>query len=431
MEKDKFSELLGDKLKDFEVPYNEAHWSEMSNKLDGIPTTGNPSIFSSTTFWAVASTVVVAGAIYLWSNSDTTVSEPQEIVQNEAQNSSIVENEDIAAQTEYNSEPSTSNNSETQVLTKDSEQSEAEEDAVDDKMEHYADMTEDQVKEESKSVVDKMVKDQEDSFKNTPNIDNSALKSNVLVESQILCDDMPISFKVDREISGAKYYWNFGDNGLTSRKMNPKHTFKKPGNYTVTLLISKGEKNDYMAEKEVIIGGSPKVEIEWDNKEITLNDPYMPFEASGCDQCTYEWTFNDEIKSTGKRAEFVVKKKGFHSVVLTAKSKNGCLVENTESVHTPKGITMDVESAFSPNGDGNNDQFMPKELEISDVQFTLIVKDMTGQQVFESHDKYKAWNGKMENSGVDMPEGQYAWFVTFTDDRGKVHEQKGRISILR
>jgi gliding motility-associated-like protein len=92
---------------------------------------------------------------------------------------------------------------------------------------------------------------------------------------------------------------------------------------------------------------------------------------------------------------------------------------------------MEVEDAFRPNGDGRNEDFLPKELTIADVDFIFTVTDKTGQVVFQTKDKYQPWNGEFNNNGSALPAGLYFWKLSFTDDKGAIHEQKGKINLLR
>jgi gliding motility-associated-like protein len=55
---------------------------------------------------------------------------------------------------------------------------------------------------------------------------------------------------------------------------------------------------------------------------------------------------------------------------------------------------LGIPNAFTPNGDGHNDQFRPKYgSEISN--YRLLIFNRFGQKLFESIDKLKGWDGKL------------------------------------
>ena len=76
-EKDNFSKLIEDKLNELEVPYNEAHWDEMSQKLDQLGPISSPSnsIFTNKyVLSAAAGIIAVAGWVLLSPESTEEIS---------------------------------------------------------------------------------------------------------------------------------------------------------------------------------------------------------------------------------------------------------------------------------------------------------------------------------------------------------------------
>ena len=432
-EKDIFSKIISEKIKDFEVPYNADHWDEMNEQLDNmkplkeVPPTNRIKRY----VWVGAAAVATVAALYFFSTLGD-----EEISNDNQDNSKIVEELIIEENSAVNE---ASPQSESEIIPDDAKTAEqnnvqgvAQEE--DHGIEHYANLTEDQLKAKSKEDVEEMVKEQISEIPASPVINNSALKTNIVVQDDQLCAGSEIQFGIDREIEDANYYWNFGDKGLTSRKSNPTHAFKKSGTFIVTLIVSKGnigEKNDYKVEKTIHVEEQPNLKLERENGLITLNYPYSKLTAECNANCNIIWTSNGKTLGEGKECEMLIPDKGYYSVEAVATSNNGCKTTENIEFNASKGVKMEVEDAFSPNDDGINDEFLPKELAISNVEFSFVVRDKNGQVVFTSNDKYNAWNGSLNNSGSALPEDFYFWKVSFTDDRGKVHNQEGRIKLLQ
>jgi gliding motility-associated-like protein len=88
-----------------------------------------------------------------------------------------------------------------------------------------------------------------------------------------------------------------------------------------------------------------------------------------------------------------------------------------------------VPSAFTPNGDGKNDQW-----EILGDDFTkldLRVYNRWGETVFITSSKEKRWDGTV--GGKPAPAGVYAWSVSYENPlkKGVVEKKQGQVTILR
>lgn len=91
--------------------------------------------------------------------------------------------------------------------------------------------------------------------------------------------------------------------------------------------------------------------------------------------------------------------------------------------------TVVFPAAFTPNEDGTNDVF--KVLNgYQLVSYRCVVMSRWGQQVFESTDPGKGWDGKV--NGSPASEGTYVWFCVYTR-RGEAGEKrlKGTVVLLR
>jgi len=106
----------------------------------------------------------------------------------------------------------------------------------------------------------------------------------------------------------------------------------------------------------------------------------------------------------------------------------GCVdISNIVCVeHVPRFI---VPNTFTPNGDGINDEFKPVKVFIDKTDYLFIIYNRWGQNIFETNDFYKGWDGKHRGKRAQM--GVYVYYFKFRI-RGDIPiEKTGTITLLR
>lgn len=92
-------------------------------------------------------------------------------------------------------------------------------------------------------------------------------------------------------------------------------------------------------------------------------------------------------------------------------------------------LIYDTPNVFTPNGDGDNDNFTMNVQNAKALEVTI--HNRWGNIVFESTDVNFYWNGKVRNSGGDCTEGTYFYKVKMEDYSGEEIEENGFIELLR
>jgi len=91
-------------------------------------------------------------------------------------------------------------------------------------------------------------------------------------------------------------------------------------------------------------------------------------------------------------------------------------------------IPFSLPNAFTPDGDGRNDVFIPVTTEeISD--YSMIIFNRFGQKLFESRSYLFGWNGT--SKGKVQPTGSYIYIIRYKNKNGFVTEEKGTVLLLR
>ncbi len=88
---------------------------------------------------------------------------------------------------------------------------------------------------------------------------------------------------------------------------------------------------------------------------------------------------------------------------------------------------LQVPIAFSPDGDGKDDQFAVTHPGLKDM--FIFVYNAKGELVFESSKTLSAWDGTTGNSTCG--EGSYVYFIKAKLNSGEYIRQKGAISLIR
>lgn len=115
---------------------------------------------------------------------------------------------------------------------------------------------------------------------------------------------------------------------------------------------------------------------------------------------------------------------------VVATNQNGCIGTSEFIVTVVPNYDVFIPNAFTPNGDGVNDEWVMFGNMTAIKQIEIAVFNRIGEKVFESHDIHFAWDGTYK--GVKVPPGAYVYYAKFvwlnnhSDDK-----YKGSLTILR
>ena len=83
---------------------------------------------------------------------------------------------------------------------------------------------------------------------------------------------------------------------------------------------------------------------------------------------------------------------------------------------------------LSDDVDPENRQFkVVANGEVSNFQMSIF--NRAGRQVFSTNDINRAWDGR--RNGTPVTQGTYVWVARFRDSQGKVHREKGSVTVIR
>ncbi len=86
-----------------------------------------------------------------------------------------------------------------------------------------------------------------------------------------------------------------------------------------------------------------------------------------------------------------------------------------------------IPTAFTPNGDGENDVFRLRSNTVETLY--CIIYNRWGQRVFESLDFSESWDGTFE--GQALPPDVYAYYIEAVCFDGTIFKKQGNVSLLR
>ncbi|MCM1034025.1 MAG: gliding motility-associated C-terminal domain-containing protein [Paludibacter sp.] len=117
---------------------------------------------------------------------------------------------------------------------------------------------------------------------------------------------------------------------------------------------------------------------------------------------------------------------GEYRVVLTA-TNDFCATDSTEFKVSVSESQLLVPNVFTPNGDGQNDEF--RVLYRSITEFRCWVYNRWGKKVFEWTDPAKGWDGTI--NGKKAAESAYFYVIRAKGADGRLYKLKGDINLIR
>jgi gliding motility-associated-like protein len=156
--------------------------------------------------------------------------------------------------------------------------------------------------------------------------------------------------------------------------------------------------------------------------------------SGGTGAYLYSWIPNSTVNYTiigGANALLNALKEGIVNIKYQVKDANNCLTQsaNFEITIAPATIIFDIPNAFTPNGDGMNDELkiISNAGVLSLSSFKIFSR--SGNLVFESRDVSKGWDGRF--NGNMLPIDVYYWTAAYVDRNNVTNSKTGTVLLLK
>lgn len=234
-------------------------------------------------------------------------------------------------------------------------------------------------------------------------------------------------------LSGNACTWEFGD-GSTSAGCVINHVFSAVGCFDVTLhdVTTNGCEIDTTVTAMICSYPIPQPEFSWSPNAPDVFNPEVFFENLTVGGITYEWNIGgmDNSTLTNPSYTFPADSAGTYEVCLTATSDHGCVDSTCHFVVINGQLILYAPNAFTPDGNGVNDVFIPIIHEEDPQTYELTIFNRWGQVVFKTTNTTTGWDGT--HNGVKAKEDVYVWKVTVKERvNSEKHEFNGHVTLLR
>jgi gliding motility-associated-like protein len=223
--------------------------------------------------------------------------------------------------------------------------------------------------------------------------------------------------------------WNFG-NGSQSLQTNPIITYQNPGTYTVQLIVG-GVACPQLRDtiRKIINVTVPRRDSIYPRILASkLNRFTMSAVPGGV---SYLWTpplgLSHPTRSITD-AYYLPADPQKILYTITIRDTSGCVNNDQQEVWIFEKPDVYAPTAFTPNGDGANDIFIPFYINIKSLE-SFRIFNRWGVKIFETNDMSKHWDGTI--NGSRAPLETYSWVVECYDVNGVKIVRKGMVSLLR
>lgn len=226
--------------------------------------------------------------------------------------------------------------------------------------------------------------------------------------------------------------WQFGD-GETANAVSPIHVYKKDGVYTINIDITSpiGCKTSEEFKDFIAVEPAPVADFDFTPSNPSNIEPLVQFRDLSTGGVSWGWEFGDGGKSFIQNPSYTYPDTGVFTVKQYVIHKSGCIDTLSKIIDVRPVINYFLPNAFSPNGDGINDEFKGMGIFYGMDNFEMAIWDRWGDKIFETKDPAEGWLGRVNNTGNFVQPGIYVCTIKYEGPRKKHYELKGFATVIR
>jgi gliding motility-associated-like protein len=233
------------------------------------------------------------------------------------------------------------------------------------------------------------------------------------------------SYIAEGTITG--WLWNFSDGEVSTDRFT-HHVFTKSGTYDATLTVVSdfGCSNSTTLSNAVTVYPQPEADFTADPMVTDMQMPVVNFFNQSQNYASYQWVFSDGTTSTDLNPTHAFGDTGIYTAMLITMSNQGCRDTIMKRIEVKLHSTLFIANTFTPNGDGNNDDFRPFWTNMQEIKVWIF--DRWGKLLTSWNDLNGAWDGYYQ--GRKCQQDTYVYKIQGTGLDGKYSEWVGHVNIV-
>jgi gliding motility-associated-like protein len=116
-----------------------------------------------------------------------------------------------------------------------------------------------------------------------------------------------------------------------------------------------------------------------------------------------------------------------YDVTLTVQDSAGCKNSTTQKIQIYNPFSLYIPNAFTPNGDGINDYFMPVLTSVVSVDFSIF--NRWGEEIYYSREIRPRWDGTF--NGILSPNDIYTYKIQVVNILEELKSYTGHVTLWR
>ena len=241
------------------------------------------------------------------------------------------------------------------------------------------------------------------------------------------CEPLTVQFNHVTPTPSIACEWDFGD-GNTAEECNPTHVYTESGLYSIDIRVTfeNGCTYDTVYQQYIEVTAPPQAVFTASPQPTTVNDTQITFYPESNDAIVqWQWNFGEAFPNTDTVESPTVRFPpipGNYPVELVVINSTGCVDTVSAIIFIENYNTVTRPNIFTPNGDGDNDRFVPfQELP---GKWTLTIFNRWGVEVFATENLSQGWNGD------DSPAATYYWVLQPRDGQ-QGESRAGYVTLVR
>lgn len=247
-----------------------------------------------------------------------------------------------------------------------------------------------------------------------------------------ICTNRPVLFSNLSNENGSasvQYSWTFNNGGPGSLLKNPLPvTYTSNGAFDVTLqLKTLGCENYPVQVTKKIKVSSPLAGIRYRDITVPKGESRI-ISVRDTVGSIYNWKPRIQLSNYNSAVTEFFTNGSDIRYLIDITDENTCVTTDTLQMLVLKTPGHYLPTAFTPNGDGLNDDIRPYIVGMKSLK-NFSIFNRWGNRVFYTTKYGEGWNGKL--GGAVQPVGVFVWILEYYTTDDKLVTAKGTITIIR